>query len=124
MTKGNSRFEICAASELSEGERRKFVVHGNDVLLVKIDGKIHAIEPMCTHDGTDISRSKLDPIAGTIECQKHFAVFDIRSGEPVRGPFGADADTQPGLRLYKIAIESGRVMLEAEQDWGTISPEI
>ncbi len=118
-----SSFDLCAESEIEEGGRRKFVVHGNEVLLVRIDGKISAVEPMCSHDGTDISRSKFDPVSGTLECPKHFALFDLRSGTPLRGPFGADGDTQPPLRLYKIKMESGRVKLEAKQDWGVISPD-
>lgn len=115
-----SSFFLCDSNELHEGERRKFVVHGNEVLLVKLDGKIYAIEPMCTHDGTDISRGKFSPVSGTIECSKHFAVFDVRSGTPLRGPFGADGDTQPPLRLYSIKEDDGRVMLRAKQEWGVI----
>ena len=122
MTEGKeSSFFLCHASELREGERRKFVVLGNEVLLVKLDGKVYAIEPMCTHDGTDIARGKFSSVSGTIECSKHFAVFDVRTGTPLRGPFGADGDTQPPLRLYTIKEDSGRIMLEAEQEWGAIS---
>ena len=116
-----SSFFLCKTSEIQEGQPKKFIVHGNEVLLVKIDGKIHAVEPMCTHDGTDISRGKLDPVAGTVECPKHYAMFDIRTGVPLLGPFGADGDTQPPLRLYKIKIESDSVHLEANQEWGVIS---
>ncbi|TLY14685.1 MAG: Rieske (2Fe-2S) protein [Thaumarchaeota archaeon] len=117
---GRPSFSLCRTSELQEGERRKFVVNGNEVLLVKIDGEIFAVEPMCTHDGTDISRGKFDPVSGIIECQKHFARFDIRTGIPLVGPFGADGDTQPPLRLYKIRIENDYVHLEANQEWGVI----
>lgn len=115
-----SSFSLCKASELQEGERRKFVVNGNDVLLVKVDGRILAVEPMCTHDGTDMSRGKFDSVSGVIECQKHFARFDVRTGTPLTGPFGADADTQPPLRLYRIRIEDDQVLLEANQEWGAI----
>jgi len=117
---GRPSFSLCRTSELQEGERRKFVVNGNEILLVKIDGEIFAVEPMCTHDGTDITRGKFDPVSGIIECQKHFARFDIRTGIPLVGPFGADGDTQPPLRLYKIRIENDHVHLEANQEWGVI----
>jgi len=117
---GKSSFSLCKTSELQEGERKKFAVNGNEILLVKIDGRIFAVEPMCTHDGTDISRGKFDSVSGVIECQKHFARFDLRTGIPLVGPFGADGDTQPPLRLYKIRIENENVLLEADQEWGVI----
>ncbi|HEY6283246.1 MAG TPA: Rieske 2Fe-2S domain-containing protein [Nitrososphaerales archaeon] len=120
MSEVEGRFFLCKVSDLREGEPRKFVVKGSDVLLLKLDGKIHAIEPMCSHDGTDISRGKFAPDSGTLECPKHYAVFDVRSGAPLRGPFGADGDTQPPLRLYRIRIDSDRIMLEANQEWGVI----
>ena len=116
-----SSFFLCKASEMAEGQMKKFIVHGNEILLIKIDGRIHAFEPMCTHDGTEISRGKLDLVSGTLECPKHYAVFDVRTGTPLLGPFGADGDTQPPLRLYKIRIESDSVLLEKNQEWGVIS---
>jgi len=112
---------LCNESDLQEGERRKFIVNGYEVLLVKLDEKIFAIEPMCTHDGTDIARGKFNTVSGELECPKHFAVFDVRSGIPLRGPFGADGDTQPPLRLYKFRNDNGKIMIEDEQEWGTIS---
>ncbi|MDA4126452.1 MAG: Rieske (2Fe-2S) protein [Thaumarchaeota archaeon] len=120
MSELEGRFFLCKVSDLVEGEPRKFVVHGSDVLLLKLDGKIHAVEPMCSHDGTDISRGKFSQHSGTLECPKHYAVFDVRSGTPLRGPFGADGDTQPPLRVYRFKIDSGRIMLEANQEWGVI----
>jgi len=116
-----SPFFLCKESELKDGESKKFVVEGYEVLLIKLDGKVHAIEPMCTNDGTDISRGKFNPFAATLECPKHYAMFDVRSGTPLRGPFGADGDTQPPLRLYRISVDSGRIMLDAKQEWGIIS---
>ncbi len=118
-----SSYFLCGVNDLHEGERRKFMVGSSEVLIIKLDGKIFAIEPMCTHDGTDIARGKFDPVPGTLECSKHYAVFDVRSGMPLRGPFGADADTQPPLRLYNISIDSGRIMLSARQEWGIVSED-
>ncbi len=120
MSELEGLFFLCKVSDLVEGEPRKFVVHGSDVLLLKLDGKVHAVEPMCSHDGTDISRGKFSQYSGTLECPKHYAVFDVRSGTPLRGPFGADGDTQPPLRVYRFKIDSGRIMLEANQEWGVI----
>ncbi len=121
MNKAEKSFFLCKVSDIKEGESRKFVVQGNEVLLIKIDDKIHAIEPMCTHDGTDISRGKFNAVSGTLQCPKHYALFDVRTGVPILGPFGADGDTQPPLRLYRVTVESGNVMLEESQEWGAIS---
>ncbi len=118
-----SSFFLCGVNDLSEGERRKFAVGSSEVLIMKLDGKIFAIEPMCTHDGTDIAQVKIHPVPGTLECSKHYAVFDVRTGTPLRGPFGADGDTQPPLRLYDFKIDTGRIMLSAKQEWGIVSED-
>ncbi len=114
------RIFLCSENDLQEGKPKKFVLDGPDVMLLKLSGQIHAFEPMCSHDGTDISRGKFDTLSGTLECPKHYAVFDVRSGTPLRGPFGADGDTQPPLRLYRITFDSGRIMLDANQEWGSM----
>jgi 3-phenylpropionate/trans-cinnamate dioxygenase ferredoxin subunit len=120
MSAASDKIFLCSEGDLQEGKPQKFVLDGTDVMLLKLSGEIYAFEPMCSHDGTDISRGKLDTSSGTLECPKHYAVFDVRSGTPLRGPFGADGDTQPPLRLYRITFDSGRIMLEANQEWGPI----
>ena len=75
---------ICPTSELLPGESRVAEVDGVQVALFNYDGDYYAIEDVCTHDGGELTGGTLDgPI---IECPRHGARFDIRTGAPLCPP--------------------------------------
>lgn len=116
----SSDIEICKLSSLGENSCVKFVVLGNEILLVRSSGKVMAIEPMCTHQGTDLSKAMYDSKGNTIRCPLHGAIFDTRDGSCLSGSYGIDGDNFPPIRTYKIRIDSDSVLLEANQEWGSI----
>ena len=69
---------VCARSELLPGEHR--IVWDRDVAIAvfNIDGELYAIEDVCTHDGGDLATGDLDGYE--IECPRHGARFDVRTG--------------------------------------------
>ena len=75
---------VCAKSELLPGEFR--VVYDGDtaIAVFNIDGELYAIEDVCTHDGGELAGG---PIEGyEIECPRHGAKFDVRTGEALCAP--------------------------------------
>jgi 3-phenylpropionate/trans-cinnamate dioxygenase ferredoxin subunit len=75
---------VCATSELLPGEF-KIAFDGDAAIAVfNIDGELYAIEDVCTHDGGELAGG---PIEGyTIECLRHGAKFDLRTGEALCAP--------------------------------------
>jgi 3-phenylpropionate/trans-cinnamate dioxygenase ferredoxin component len=69
---------VCAQSELLPGEYR--LVYDGDVPIAvyNIDGDLYAIEDVCTHDGGDLAGGVLHGFE--IECPRHGARFDVRTG--------------------------------------------
>lgn len=69
---------VCARSELLPGEHR--VVWDGDVAIAvfNIDGDLYAVEDVCTHDGGDLATGELHGY--DIECPRHGARFDVRTG--------------------------------------------
>jgi 3-phenylpropionate/trans-cinnamate dioxygenase ferredoxin subunit len=69
---------VCAQSELLPGEYR--VAWDGDVAIAvfNIDGEIYAIEDVCTHDGGELTGGELHGYE--IECPRHGARFDVRTG--------------------------------------------
>lgn len=54
------------------------------MLLCNVDGKIYAIEDVCTHDGGPLEQGTLE--GETIVCPRHGATFDVRTGDVITLP--------------------------------------
>jgi 3-phenylpropionate/trans-cinnamate dioxygenase ferredoxin component len=81
---------LCEENEIEEGRSKKFVVNGREILLLKTNGSLQAIESFCPHAFADFSLGKINARAGTIKCTNHGAVFDLKNGKALCGPFGVD----------------------------------
>jgi DMSO/TMAO reductase YedYZ molybdopterin-dependent catalytic subunit/nitrite reductase/ring-hydroxylating ferredoxin subunit len=114
-------FPICELSTLKENAGTKFVVNGSEVLVIKAGhNRVHAVEPICTHIGSDLSHGKVNLDAKTLKCPLHGAMFDISTGSCLNGPYGCDGGGFPGIRTYQIKLENGTVFLQRNQEWGSI----
>ena len=92
---------VCAQSELLAGEFK--VVYDGDVPIAvfNIDGQLYAIEDVCTHDGGELTGGIIDGFQ--IECPRHGARFDIRTGDVLRPPA-----LEPTAK-FPVKVESGAV---------------
>ena len=63
------------------------------IVLCNLGGEFFAIEDICTHDGSEISSGCI--IDGSIECPRHGARFDIKTGEVTAPPAYEPVDTFP-----------------------------
>jgi 3-phenylpropionate/trans-cinnamate dioxygenase ferredoxin subunit len=75
---------ICATGELLPGERTVAEVDGVMVAFFNVDGTVYAIEDVCTHDGGELGDGAFT--GHVVECPRHGAQFDVRSGEVLCGP--------------------------------------
>ena len=74
----NNWIRVCARSELLPGEFK--IAWDGDVAIAvfNIDGELYAVEDVCTHDGGDLATGDLHGYE--IECPRHGARFDVRTG--------------------------------------------
>lgn len=84
---------VVAVADLNPGEHMLVKVEDADIVLINLDGEFYAIEDVCTHDGSEISSGCL--VDGSIECPRHGARFDIRTGEVTAPPAYEPVDTFP-----------------------------
>ncbi len=84
---------VVAVADLNPGEHMLVEVEDADIVLINLDGEFYAIEDVCTHDGSEISSGCL--VDGSIECPRHGARFDIRTGEVTAPPAYEPVDTFP-----------------------------
>lgn len=100
--------KVARESEIAEGEARDYSIEGTGILLCRVDGKIYAIEDICTHDDGPLGLGELDGCE--IECPRHGARFDVRTGEVRRMPAIAP------IASFPVRIEEGDVLVELEVD--------
>lgn len=69
---------VASRDELLPGEYR--VVYDGDtaIAVYNVDGAFYAVEDVCTHDGGELAGGELHGFE--VECPRHGARFDLRSG--------------------------------------------
>ncbi len=97
--------KVARVSEIPAGGSHLVEVDNVRVALFNLDGEIFAIEDVCTHDGGPLVEGAV--VNGClVECPRHGARFDIRTGAAVRFPaFEATA-------TYTVRVEGDDVWLE------------
>ncbi|HVU12490.1 MAG TPA: non-heme iron oxygenase ferredoxin subunit [Phototrophicaceae bacterium] len=75
---------VATTDEIQPGDR--IVVEVGDVWVVifNVDGQYYAVEDMCTHEEYYLSEGHLDGFS--LECAKHGAQFDVRTGKVLAPP--------------------------------------
>jgi 3-phenylpropionate/trans-cinnamate dioxygenase ferredoxin subunit len=83
---------VAKVGEIEEGVVKVVRVGDAPIGLTKIDGEFFAFADVCTHDDGPVAEGELDDYI--IECPRHGAKFDIRTGKvkqlPAVVPFRSD----------------------------------
>ena len=82
-----------AADTPTAGTVRVFEVDGTRIALCNVDGSLYAIDDVCTHDGGALDQGELDGVE--IECPRHGARFDVRTGRVTALPAFQPVETYP-----------------------------
>ncbi len=99
-------FRVCTLPELPPGTMKGIEVEGRRVLVVNLDGTIHAWDGTCTHEEADLSTGFL--IGDRVTCPLHLSQFDLTSGEAVNPP------AEKSLKRYNVKIENDQLYVEVE----------
>lgn len=70
--------KVATLEECPPGSLRKVMVGMDPVVLVNVDGSIHAILDRCTHEDLPLSDGEME--GEVIVCTYHGARFDVTSG--------------------------------------------
>ncbi|KAH8692391.1 hypothetical protein BGW36DRAFT_303658 [Talaromyces proteolyticus] len=83
-------------------------IENGKVLLVRIDDKVHAISPKCTHYGAPLKLGVVAP-DGRITCPWHGACFAVSTGEI------EDAPAPNHLNTFEVYERDGAVYIKGEE---------
>ena len=75
---------VARAAEIGIGESRLVRIDDVPVAVFHLDDGWYAIEDVCTHDGGPVAEGRLTGCI--IECPRHGATFDVRTGAALTFP--------------------------------------
>jgi 3-phenylpropionate/trans-cinnamate dioxygenase ferredoxin subunit len=97
---------IGTLAEIPEGEVRAYELPGLRLAVVQLEGEVYAVGDECTNAGCALSDGDVEEAEWLVVCPVDGSAFDVRSGEPVRGPA---VDPVPVFRV------------RVEDDWVAVS---
>ena len=99
---------VCPLSELPPGSSRIVEAGDLEIGVFNCDGVLYAIEDRCTHDDGPLAEGPFDPEACTVECPRHGALFDLKTGTPRTLPAYEPVDT------FGVRVEGDLITLEVD----------
>ncbi len=102
-----ARVRIAAVEDVAAGTVRSVVVGEHRLALCNADGQFYLIADICTHDGGPLDQGKLSGCE--VECPRHGARFDVRTGRATRLPAIIPVAT------YPVEVANGAVWLDPDE---------
>ena len=95
--------KVAQVSAISPGDLTTVEVGGEQILLVNVDGDIHACDDICSHAYASLSEGDL--AGAEIECPLHGALFNVKTGQAVTPP------AEAALRVFEVKIEGDDIYI-------------
>ncbi len=98
------RVDLCAIDEVPPGTMKMCEAGDDLVLVVNLNGDLHATQGICSHEYFELDRGFLT--GNSVTCALHLSRFSLADGEPL------DPPAELPLAVYPVVVEAGRVMIE------------
>lgn len=95
--------KVATVSELPPGASRCVVIDGKKVALFNVEGELYAIDDMCSHAEASLSEGAFS--GEEVECPRHGARFNVKTGEALSMPAWAPVDT------FKVKVEGDDIFV-------------
>ena len=75
---------VASAADIPVGSRRVLRLEDQPIAVFHLEDGWYAIDDVCTHDGGPVAEGRLEGCI--IECPRHGATFDVRTGAALTFP--------------------------------------
>ena len=96
--------KACQLSDVPPGSMHAVDLVDKRIMIVNVDGKLFAVDRICTHETADLSTGFL--IGNVVTCPLHLSRFDVTTGEVQNAPA-----TVP-LKTYGLKVEGTSVYVQ------------
>lgn len=93
---------VAVTSDIPPGWVLRVAVDQRELALANVEGEFYALENACSHAAGPLGDNRLRG-GCLVECPWHSSVFDVRTGEAVRGP------ARKPQQIYPVKIEGDTV---------------
>ena len=94
---------VADVSEISPGEMKAVKLGIQEVLLVSVDGVIHACDNWCNHQGYRLSAGEVE--GEEVRCDLHGARFNVTTGEATGRPA-----TEP-IKVFEVRLDGSDILI-------------
>jgi chlorite dismutase len=94
---------VAAVADVPPGSSKVVYHRGRQVAVFNVGGTVYAIDNRCSHANGPLADGNVE--RATVTCPYHDSCFDLRTGEPSRGP------ANRRLPVYEVRITEGRIEL-------------
>ncbi|MBA3858553.1 MAG: biphenyl 2,3-dioxygenase [Cyanobacteria bacterium PR.3.49] len=98
--------KVANAAEIPPGAARVFSAFDTELAICNVDGEYFCIADLCTHDGGPLGEGEL--IGNQIECPRHGARFDVKTGKALCLPAVLPVPT------YKVELRGEEIWVAAQ----------
>ena len=95
--------KVAEVGEISPGEMKVVEVGEAQILLVNVEGNIHACDDICSHAYASLSEGDLN--GEEIECPLHGSAFNVITGEALTPP------AEDSIRVFEVRIDGQDVLV-------------
>lgn len=90
--------------EIAPGEVKNFDLQGRRAVVCNVEGEYFCVDDVCSHDGGPLGQGEL--YGDQIECPRHGAMFDVKTGRAVTLPAVTGIDT------HEVRVEDGEIRVK------------
>ena len=83
--------KVGKVGDVPPGTARVYEVGDRAIAVCNVNGELYAIDDVCTHDEGSLDQGELEGYE--VECPRHGARFDVRTGEVTALPAVLPVDT-------------------------------
>ena len=98
--------KVAKLGDIPEGQAIVVALGDTEIALGNVGGQIHAVANLCTHDGGPLGEGEL--LDHQIECPRHGARFDLRTGAVRALPAVVPIPT------YEVRIEGDDILVDLD----------
>jgi len=97
--------KVASVADIPVGGRKLVEIDGVRIAIFNLDGELHAIEDVCTHDGGPLVEGEVMN-EYQVQCPRHGARFDIRTGAALSMPAFEATNT------YAVEVDGDDIFVE------------